>query len=244
MEIDNTIDYGMADDAKLIEIINRNLPKVDWDDMSVYPLSELTMATFADKLNWRLVLEYQSISKSFMRKIASRINGNEWKAISKHCVLSESFIAGLTDFVDWRRISKYQVLSEPFIRAAVEYIDWQLISRYQRLSESFIREFKHNVDWDNISVYQELLSDEFKQQFSHKVFWNSVENSAKYKKHSEYVLMSRDEDLTEAFMSENAHLLYWRFISLHQKMSVDFIYKHRKRIVFTKLLKNKHVNVT
>ena len=94
-----------------------------------------------------------SITDSQYMRIMTAMNSvynqpeTDWKEISEHKGLPESFIRKFKDKVDWKQISERQKLSEPFIREFQDRLDWEKVPTWQDLSVSFLKEFKDKISW-------------------------------------------------------------------------------------------------
>jgi hypothetical protein len=167
--------------------------------------------------------------------------------VKKKCYLNPEFIDAFTELVDWvwygqnikipeylidrylpnynhSIISASQNLTPALYEKCWETLDWLKISKYQKLTESLIHRWRHLVKWKEIFTYQKLSCEFIEQyKFNH-------ENSS--------ILIPTHQELTEKFIEDNIHWLDIPTICAKQNMSLEFLKKHQKRLVFRNLLHN------
>ena len=102
---------------------------------------------------WYFISRHQILSESFINKHSNKVN---WFFISLCQELSESFIERYIDKVNWNMISCEQKLSEEFIERHYDKVSWLCISKHQKLSEEFIERHSEEVNWYLISKCQKL----------------------------------------------------------------------------------------
>jgi hypothetical protein len=146
--------------------------------------------------------------------------------------------------IDWKEISLNQNMEEEVLE---QYIDKLLVSNmlyYRKLSIGFLS--------DNLKVLQNKMLKE--SNYSLDDFWDYMvqyqnlpldfiqKNIANFGPKSLHSLVCYYA-LPEEFIEKNAELLDWYFVSLHQKMSVDFILKKVfKYVDFAQLKRNETID--
>ena len=205
------------------------------------PINDDTAAKLLNRIELDHLLENGLLSEQFLRSIALKFNDAQWKIISKHQVLSESFIREYAKSLGWNEIIDNQILSPSFGLSMKSYIvsseslkryvmnhevsselsaeligkvDWFTISKYANLSEDFIDTYHNELDWRFLVRYQ-TLTDELIIKYSEKIRWK---------------LASRHQVLSEPVLRKFASKLHWPRVSQFQSLSEAFINDFGKRL--------------
>ena len=140
---------------------------------------------------------------------------SKWKRKCSQ-ILSYDFIREYKDRVNWEKICRVTINLDPvtpyaFLREFADKIRWDLVIKVPR-EEKFFREFGNRIKpewWANLIADKNLFNDELLLKFVNIYYTWKV------------IIAFRE--LSEEFMDKYADYLDWRGISLHQKMSDDFI---------------------
>lgn len=132
---------------------------LDWIEIAKQPkLSESFIQEHAQNFDWSILIRYQTISESLMKK-------NKHKFLLLHAfttqqILEEYIEKFITDMggpqkVDaryWNAISRGQTLSESFIETYVDRINWISILQKQMLSFSFLKKHVKHLNKFHFNV--------------------------------------------------------------------------------------------
>jgi hypothetical protein len=262
MSVNEIINTDPSTNIQLNVLHVRKYPHIyNWESLcKELDLSEDFIREFNKYIHWINVSWYQKLSEKFIREFKNNVN---WDCIVKRQVLSEDFIREFKDEVNWIDISGRQILSESFIREFKEKLDWNQISYFQDLSEDFIREFIYNLSLNNICIrrYNQEYGNEtlfsitfirdYKNQFG-KLIWDRIllahcfksDLIIEFKDYLNWNLLSKHFMFHEDFIEKYEDYFNWKKVSQYQiRISEDFIRKHREKIDFNLLEKNKMRNL-
>lgn len=147
-DVDNIIKYS---EYIKYEIIFCNCKFENKDLLKILEFAE-TKSINMDNI-YDIVSEKQILSEEFIENKKDRVN---WKKIWKYQSVSVNFIRTYIHKVIWKDVCKYQILDEEFIRDFHKKVSWMFISIYQKLSDDFIIEFSHKMDKNKIKKYQNI----------------------------------------------------------------------------------------
>lgn len=96
---------------------------LNWDLLSLhYDFSIDMLRIYFHRVDWGPILKRQKFSESFLREMAPNFE-HAWFAVSKHQILSESFIHDYANKVDWEYIKKFQIVSQQFLDDHKAYME-------------------------------------------------------------------------------------------------------------------------
>jgi hypothetical protein len=119
-----------------------------------------------DNQDFKYISGHYPLPESFIREFADRL---DWDEICHRQLLSESLMRAYIDKLNLGFVCAFQILSEEFLDELAEMdknehkLDWYSISSSQTLSESFIVKYQSYVEWGRITMCQKL-SPEFVEQ--------------------------------------------------------------------------------
>lgn len=153
-------------------IINELSNNNDWNSISKRNLTDDFIEEFQEKLNWDLLSQLHTLSRSFIKKYMNILN---WKCVSMNKSLTDELIYIYKDKLDWRTISRYQNLSENLIDKYNHLLNWENISMFQNLSTQSIIKYKNNLNILKLLEYNKYF---YKNKESHSIInWSSLNNT-------------------------------------------------------------------
>ncbi|MGD1841932.1 MAG: hypothetical protein ACFB0B_13715 [Thermonemataceae bacterium] len=225
------------------DFIREYIQKVKWDyiwECQTPVLSEQFFKEHEDKINWYKIqylnmknkvyggYSYGYFTESFIRTFKDKVS---WDRVALASPVSEDFIREFEDTFSskahwyWLILfqNQYERLSEAFIKDFQEKIDWEDAKTYDNGSAGFVRKFAPYVNWQlilgkdksgNPIQYDEPFLRDFQDKFS-KSMWKQI---------------SKEQQLSEAFIEDFQERLNWKLLSRHQQLSEPFIEKFEKKV--------------
>ncbi|KAI9141823.1 hypothetical protein BKA69DRAFT_1038147 [Paraphysoderma sedebokerense] len=175
----------------------------------------------------------RQFSESFVRFLHSHTKLN-WSLLSRHQILSESFIDEFRDYVDWDMISQYQPISEDFIRRHEHLVNWLLIGENLGLSDAFVHEFFHKQSW----IFIDAMKADIEYQMQKYRQYGEIEADRDWN----WEYLSRHEDLPEDYIKRFHRRLDWDMLSRYQPLSENIITKFLNEIHWDCLVRNPNVD--
>lgn len=173
---------------------------------------------------------------------------------------------GKVDFGWWRNVSDNFNLTQEQVRRYAEYLNWHHLSQNRRFpfDDNFLTEFEDKIRWEEYVCCHRISEStylRFKKHISVCLFLlNTNENKMKMVRkyfnqlsdirptyqymNSSFYPSQRDQildaiALPEKFLEENLKDdREWEIISYRQKLSKEFIEKHKDKIKFENLMMN------
>lgn len=94
---------------------------LNWDLLSQhYDFSIELLRQYMHRVNWAHLVQRMRFPESLLREAYPNFSPECWSLISKHQVLSESFMRDFSCNLDWDNIALYQNVSGSFIAATRE----------------------------------------------------------------------------------------------------------------------------
>ena len=227
------------------------------DVLKFQPLSENDFYLYKTVF-WKAgFIKYQIMKEEFIEKNIDDIN---LKLIIKYQILSDKFIIKLNDELNWDDLSFYQPLSENIIRKFKDKINFKTLLQKQRLSTELKKEIGIEVvktfDFNNLNDIDEFLKDnkvseefiennckEFsKDKFTEMIFYQDVsekfiENNLDKINFGHLMYRIKfSEDFLERnklkIIKNNEFGNEFMNLSMSQKLSENFIEKHKDNLKF------------
>lgn len=251
--------YGWDKLSKTInlELIQRNIKRVDWSVLSGRCDIGDFLRKYKKKIDW-----YEYLSSPTKKdvlflsqnrdKIVANINAINNSLTHKCQYYSDnSFVDAFSDVIDWMWLGKNIKLPEylldryfgklhPLIISANQnltkrlykkywkYLEWKRISKFQKLSEQTILNWRHLINWKNIFTFQKL-SGRFLES-------DGVPSKA-YN-----ITISTYQNLDDDFIERNLYWLDVGTISTTQNMSIETINRLKSKLNWENLMNNVNYN--
>ena len=204
---------------------------------------ENDMRKYGEYFNWRKLSDHQKMSLDFVRENADRVH---WDRITQRIKMTDDFIEEFKDKVTWDYVWSYQYVTEKFIENHMDKADWDRIARYQRYSMDFAIKHQDKIELDTAFAYckkkisekwieehLDLINGKYHDKYKCNNYkaWGSILQRNKF-----------DEEFHNKYMKYYDDYA-WRILSQYQKVSLDFIEKHAKKISWFWLWHNNNVAV-
>ena len=169
-----------------------------------------------DKLDWKILCEYQKFPDWFMLEYHDRLH---WDDIWLYQTIAESFV---------------EIVNEKY----PEHIDWSVILDAQRLSETCLTKIGPaqlaSIDalWAN-----QILSEKFIED------WAFPSSATSRRARDQWETIAKYQKLSEPFIRQHIDIIELAIICEHQNLSVDFINAYRGAIEFDWLSQNRKLSI-
>lgn len=222
------------------EVIQWIEDRQDLEYICIYQdLSETTIRKCFNKINWRLLLHYQTLPVDLIEFITETydLSNSDWNLIWLNPNINLEFLVKYIDHAQWHVISANKNL-----------ISFKLIEKYgNRLSlheltkhgvnENIIKYYLPKMDiicWINVSQFTKLSMTFIKEhidQLNLQFILNCQEIDESYL-----------EDIIKNRLDDNNYTMCFQAISLNQKLSSDFIKKYKDDLYLKNLIRNKRIS--
>lgn len=239
----NIIMYNQQCNKSIPDDIVLWIPDIqDLQTIAIYQtLSEYTIRIIYPKVEWGTLLLKQTVPLDIIDLIIHSQNNDwqlsniDWCNIWLFQKVDCDFISRYLDKVEWHALSSNkEVVSIEFISKYGNQIIWQEFTKHsihENILEFYIDKFDF-ICWNNISRYTEL-SESFMKS---------------YLKHLDIGTLIRYQSLSEGFLDEIVYNFndsdkefHMQSIGTYQKISKQFIERHKYYLPLRVLIRNKHI---
>jgi hypothetical protein len=105
--------------------------RIEHTGMFYYPESEKTFKITIEELYANEILQL-----------------NDWRYISRNCVLTEQILEEFKDKFIWERVCWNETFSLYLLDKFVDYVDWDIISQYYGMPKEFMEKHKYYINWE------------------------------------------------------------------------------------------------
>jgi len=209
---------------------------IDWNYVSFcITLSESFIREFADKINWvRVPYMGYVLSDSFIREFAHKF---DWDILVKNHKLSGSIINEFTNKFHWQYLLN-AAISKSLFNKLVNNADWKIVSRYYLNEE----EAKLNVKKQKIlksnlnsNPYLEYDVESYNRKFP-SVSSDFERFLDKFADKVDWKEISRRMLLTESCIRKFADRVNWKEVSQYITLSESFMEEFTNKLHWEKIL--------
>lgn len=153
-------------------------------------LEDDVIVEFEDIINFSLLFNMQKLSEQILRKYYKKISVND--------VINNQTLP-------------YDVLEQIITLNNFDATQWYILCKRQRFDVTLVEKYIEKVDWHALSQNKNVMSREFLERFSDKLFWIEVSN------------LGICEDLVLRYFDKINNRIAWNNITYVSKLSNDFI---------------------
>jgi hypothetical protein len=191
-------------------------------------------------IDWNVLLSYQQLPIDILYDIVKTktINGSNWHKIWSKQKITYDFILENEAFIEWHALSSNkEAISFELVRQFHNKLIWQELTKHG-IHESLIAQFIHKMDffcWINVSQFTQL-SESFIKQYIDKLDINMVLRCQNVSE--EYLLFLKHT----VFIFDNNDTEFYKLLSLHQKLSFNFILENKESLYLKMMIRNKKIS--
>lgn len=193
-------------------------------------------------VEWKILLKYQCLPIDILYDIIANnnISNIDWHNIWSKQKLTFDFILANENNIEWHALSSNKdSISFDLVKKFHDKLIWQEITKHG-IHEQIICQFIHKMDffcWMNISQFTEL-SEQFIKLYIDKLQPSTI---IRFQNLSENYLLELKRIYFDLEIEEGDVSLFYQLISLHQKLSRDFIKYHKNMLYLRMMIRNKKI---